>query len=967
MDYRQPTLQLTLQTKGGGCDCVTKGDCVRCDYPAWPESAIAGRRELDSVLHNFSVVSVSVPLDAATNPRSRWQAWVDGGFEAHKFIHGAISRQTYPEGLSCLQSVWMGCQEAYPDLWAVLRFIPKKNGLQQELARLQRDGVDAVSLTHLSPHQARRRLDNLRRAFAQSWALLSCYLSQPPAVRDDLLWAARTLTERVHTGQRSHALEILCLGIFGRGSALGPLIGSTAREATPTAEEEARLGTVVPFTYPEYVAWRRRASERRGERGGASGLQSEAGDARRGPSRLRDAFTAHYSGEDPRVATALGKRGWERSRLAFPFAEVAWRAWRHRAAAAVTETRGGVGAAPTLPETMSHLLIRIGHAAPDGAGLHAMLYWLLDLLVSETSLARELSPSPRWAPEPFLLRTAGAEARLVAALERIGHELEMLARASAVPPSSPAGDEGQPCSSLPVLPPALEHGGALLQMLRQTQTTATLLSTLHLACERRGERPLARGVVQRYLNRLATPGLALWEFHALLDAAIAETLDVETETVASCRTTVDDALAEWRRPELLFRYLETHSTCARMGPITRRWLRALLGLSNETLRQIRREAPANVRHLRRLPERTVLRWFAEGCPGTSRPTVLFLLGEEARSCLKIISDADGGRYNCALMGYALQSHVRALVVSNAAGAIGARALVRLLIRSDTLTPILFCDPIFYTAGPSPALHARMLEEARRLERHMRVPVVHAGSILPVLDAPSAPSAPASRGEQGGGHRARDARGAQHARSAPGAAHSAHSALGAAHSADGTGTGDADGRWHAHSAEGGYVRRVARLGHDVIWVDLVEMDGVSPFTYSEEMAYDQLLEQHTSGVQERTAQCPVVVVAALPRADSPSAERYASESRGPLAWATEASVDGADRGAAQREASDVGCDEADHKEWSFVSHPFNPATARARDLSATELARRAHHWTGMGEFQASLIARLLRGGRQHGPR
>ena len=75
------------------------------------------------------------------------------------------------------------CQEAYPDLWAVLRFVPKKNGLNRALARLASEGTDAVSVAELKPHALRRRLDDLQRSFEQSWAFISCYLSQPQSVR----------------------------------------------------------------------------------------------------------------------------------------------------------------------------------------------------------------------------------------------------------------------------------------------------------------------------------------------------------------------------------------------------------------------------------------------------------------------------------------------------------------------------------------------------------------------------------------------------------------------------------------------------------------------------------------------------------------------------------------------------------------------------------------------------------------
>ena len=63
---------------------------------------------------------------------------LDGGFEAHKFIHRSISRDSYVEVLGCLQCVLAQCQAAYPDLWAVLQFVPMKNGLNPHLALLAR-------------------------------------------------------------------------------------------------------------------------------------------------------------------------------------------------------------------------------------------------------------------------------------------------------------------------------------------------------------------------------------------------------------------------------------------------------------------------------------------------------------------------------------------------------------------------------------------------------------------------------------------------------------------------------------------------------------------------------------------------------------------------------------------------------------------------------------------------------------
>ena len=69
---------------------------------------------------------------------------------------------------------------------------------------------------------------------------------------------------------------------------------------------------------------------------------------------------------------------------------------------------------------------------------------------------------------------------------------------------------------------------------------------------------------------------------------------------------------------------------------------------------IRRESPENVRHLLMIPQDVLLRWYSEACPGVAKCKTLFMLGEDAGSCLRIISN-DGNKYNRALMGYVLQA------------------------------------------------------------------------------------------------------------------------------------------------------------------------------------------------------------------------------------------------------------------------------------------------------------------------
>ena len=48
---------------------------------------------------------------------------------------------------------------------------------------------------------------------------------------------------------------------------------------------------------------------------------------------------------------------------------------------------------------------------------------------------------------------------------------------------------------------------------------------------------------------------------------------------------------------------------------------------------------------------------------------------------------------------------------------------------------------------------------------------------------------------------------------------------------------------------GYTRRVTELDYDIEWVDLLEMDGGAPYTYSEELPYDELLQPREPGAFE----------------------------------------------------------------------------------------------------------------------
>jgi len=368
---------------------------------------------------------------------------------------------------------------------------------------------------------------------------------------------------------------------------------------------------------------------------------------------VRESFSRQYSGDDQNAVAALGKRGWERSRLSFPYLELACRAWLNSGAFASWATGGS-------SLSIGGLLFRITRAAPTDKVLNSLLYCVFDLVYKEMGAGQSFPP---WAPEPFLLRLPGVEDRMVAELTKLGHILDLIAR-------SPSAED----ADVPF------DGPELLRVVREMETLLRLLSTISFSAH--DGRPEGEGasllVVERYRSLIASRHLKLAELQAMLHEALAELLDLEYTFVAERHVSIATAFAEWPSPELLFRYLDANSADAQMARLVKRWLRSLLGLSDETLREIRREAPPNVRHLQSLPRAAVLRWYSEACPGTSSMRVLFTLGEDAGSCLRITGN-EGNKYNRALMSYVLQSTVRALVVRNEEGRVLARSLVRLLV------------------------------------------------------------------------------------------------------------------------------------------------------------------------------------------------------------------------------------------------------------------------------------------------
>jgi len=453
------------------------------------------------------------------------------------------------------------------------------------------------------------------------------------------------------------------------------------------------------------------------------------------------------------------------------------------------------------------LLRALNDASPSTQTTSSLLYWLIDLLYKRALGTRAALGLPR---TQFLVHRATTRASVWAAMADVGRlvgSMVGLAR---------AGVRGE---ALLGEVKCIEAQSTLLQSLRDASAAGLYSGDVHEQVRSllvRHDAVLAAAATLRL--RAIPPSLVERGAHTALGVLLGSPADRITERAAE----VNAAMLRWRNPELLFRYCEDNLADEEMAPIVQRWMRSLFGCSAESTQDIRRRDAANARHLAAIDARVLARWYDPACPGTNSARTLFMVGEDAGSCLRVIS-TQGNKFNKALMGYALQSHVRALVVTDPdSNRVLARSLIRLLVRSDSLEPVVYCDPLFFhTGGFEQRLWAEIMRQAEVLRTHMAVPVVHACSTLDVAPV--------------------------------------------------------------DTARGGYVREIKCLGYDVVWVDLLEIDGVAPYTYSEDLPWDDMLDQHRPGLLHRTHEQRTLTIAALPRADSPSAAEYVKERHGKTMW------------------------------------------------------------------------------------
>eukprot|EP00752_Nemacystus_decipiens_P004033 g3692.t1 len=292
-------------------------------------------------------------------------------------------------------------------------------------------------------------------------------------------------------------------------------------------------------------------------------------------------------------------------------------------------------------------------------------------------------------------------------------------------------------------------GADLISEVNRAMFVTTFLRTMPEGAKaRRGyERLVGSGrvpgeTISFSAERGAKERVASWrEAAAVMDAGMSSVLRVSEEVVRSekFRRSLANVLKTWRSPQILADYYNIQLKERKVMSNYLRFLRALLGASDESVHDLRFRDPSNAAQMQHVPTRARQLWEAEPCTlaGTSDPAVMFRMGEDTRSCMGIQRACI--KTNRGLLGYVIQGNVRFVGVqssnssSNAnskGGRMDARAVLRLLVRSDNKEAVLFMDKIYFSSNQDATLEQQVVEEAKSVSEALGIPLYRAGDTVP---------------------------------------------------------------------------------------------------------------------------------------------------------------------------------------------------------------------------------------------
>ena len=203
-------------------------------------------------------------------------------------------------------------------------------------------------------------------------------------------------------------------------------------------------------------------------------------------------------------------------------------------------------------------------------------------------------------------------------------------------------------------------------------------------------------------------------------------------TLGDFQEQVQRELLKWRQPHLLLLYLDIHRRDPHVGGLWVRVLRALWGISGESVQHIRMHDARNARHFAALRADVVARWQGGDGPGFSDTEAFFMMGHDAQTCMQVRKKNQAT--NRALLAYIAQGNTRLLGVRAAAeprpagavcgGRFEARAVARLLLCAETSATVLLVDKPYDEAGgvPCAAVREEIQGQAQALATLLDVPL-----------------------------------------------------------------------------------------------------------------------------------------------------------------------------------------------------------------------------------------------------
>ncbi|CAM9888561.1 unnamed protein product, partial [Ectocarpus sp. 8 AP-2014] len=358
------------------------------------------------------------------------------------------------------------------------------------------------------------------------------------------------------------------------------------------------------------------------------------------------------------------------------------------AAAAAAAASGGRSREDT---GVASLLVELAKADPSGATIRSMQRWACEAILPE-----QMGEAPSEAPtdrnevargiicthEIFVSGQKVQRQRWAKACREVGQVIRLLV--GAMDEENLRGDD-------------------VTSMVNHALFVTAFLRSMPLGVKaRKGYELLVAGgrtpgAVKGVELKQVSTRVASWREAALiLDSGLASVLQVPQSDAKSDAfgEALSTLLTTWQSPYALADYYVMHRKDPEVLKVYVRFLLALLGLSGETVRDIRIRDPSNFEHMKHFPEDVRRQWHADPptLAGTIDPQVIFRMGDDTRSCMGIRRSCSA--QNRALMGYLLQGNARLVGVQSESGRMEARAVLRLLLRQDNMTPVLFMDSVY---------------------------------------------------------------------------------------------------------------------------------------------------------------------------------------------------------------------------------------------------------------------------------